>query len=206
MRTPRIVDAMNYIDDDLVSDAVTYQRTTRTARFFRRPLLKACACFLVVALVLAVGIFQWRGGNGGAPLVLTAYAASAEGGSLITTEMKQGQSVPVSVFETSNGLKGVVLSYDDTDPQEGIPVSVITHGGNAGETIREISGIEMEHGKAYLFYVLPEDGAEQHTFPYFITDKAHNTVTMFNIIVEQSGNGYAATLGSVTTSERKTEQ
>ena len=205
MRTPRIIDAMNYIDDDLVSDAVTYQRTTQTSRFFRRPLFKACACLLVASLVLGVGIWRWRGGNVGAPFVLTAYAASAEDGSLITTEMKQGQTVPVSMFETPGGLKGMVLSYDAPDLQGGISVSVIMYGGYAGETIKEISGIDMERGKAYLFYVLPEDGAGQHTFPYFITDKAENTVTMFNIVVEQSGNGYTATLGSITTSKRKTE-
>lgn len=37
MRTPRIVDAMNYIDDDLVSWAVEYRRVPLSTRLFRKP-------------------------------------------------------------------------------------------------------------------------------------------------------------------------
>lgn len=205
MRTPRIVDAMNYIDDDLVSSAVTYQRTTRTAKLFRRRLLKACACFLAIAIVLGIGIFQWRDGNVGVPFVLTAYATSTKDDNLITTEMKQGQSVPVSAFETANGLKGIVFSYDAADSTQPVSVSVIMNGIDIEETIQEISGIDMEQGKVYLFYVIPEDGETQHTFPYTITNKSQNTVTVFTIVIKQNENSYTAKIDTVTNNERKTE-
>ena len=53
MKIPGIVDAMNYIDDDLVCGAVEYQKISLIARLFRKP-LKVCVSFLIIVIVLGI--------------------------------------------------------------------------------------------------------------------------------------------------------
>ena len=54
MRTPQIVDAMNYIDDDLVAWAIEYRRVSMLIRLLHKPFLKVGACFLLIALIYGV--------------------------------------------------------------------------------------------------------------------------------------------------------
>lgn len=51
MKTPRIVDAMNYIDDDLVSWAVEYRPAKRKVSWFRYVSIAACLCLIVFGAI-----------------------------------------------------------------------------------------------------------------------------------------------------------
>lgn len=53
MNTPKMVDAMNHIDDDLVSDAIAYQNKMKR-RWVKWISLAACLC------VLLVGAAVWK--------------------------------------------------------------------------------------------------------------------------------------------------
>ena len=53
MSVPRIVSAMEYIDDDLVSGAVTYTRTKKTSLWPKWGAMAACLCLVVVGAFIA---------------------------------------------------------------------------------------------------------------------------------------------------------
>lgn len=53
MSIPRIVSAMEYIDDDLVSGAVTYTRTKKTSLWLKWGAMAACLCLVVVGAFIA---------------------------------------------------------------------------------------------------------------------------------------------------------
>ena len=55
MSVPRIVNAMEYIDDDLVSGAVTYTRTKKKNSWLKWGVMAACLC-LVVGLAIPLAI------------------------------------------------------------------------------------------------------------------------------------------------------
>ena len=49
MKTPRIANAMEYIDDDLVSGAVTYTRTKKKNSWMKWGAIAACLCLMIAA-------------------------------------------------------------------------------------------------------------------------------------------------------------
>lgn len=53
MSIPRIVSAMEYIDDDLVSGAVTYTRTKKTNSWLKWGTMAACLCLVVAGAFIA---------------------------------------------------------------------------------------------------------------------------------------------------------
>ena len=51
MKTPKMVDAMSYIDDDLVSDAITYKKAKKR-QWVKWVSLAACLCVLLLGTVV----------------------------------------------------------------------------------------------------------------------------------------------------------
>lgn len=201
MRTPRIVDAMNYIDDDLVSWAVEYRRVPLSTRLFRKPFLKACACFLVLALVL--GVVFLRGENGNvvtSPFVLTAYAMSAESSDAVKTELETGVKVPISSFVTDSGVSGFVFSTPNTNDDMPASISIITHG-NYYAYIQEIVGITIDPDLNYYVFIPGEN--EVHPYTVFISpiNLNENLVYEYTVSISQQGEEYYAELLEVITRE-----
>ena len=201
MKVPRVANSLNYLDDDLISEAMEYKPKQR--RFFRWTKWKtAAACFVLLAVVL--GIFPMYNQSTSSPLVLTAYALEGDSG-ISASAMTEGEHIPVSLFETGTGLKGFVFSYDAPDPKQ--PASVLIRDMNSpitsGESINEIAGFDVEQGKIYIYYILAEGAAAPYNLPTFITDMKHDMVYQFNIVIEERGNGYAAELLKVAQYERR---
>lgn len=206
MRTPRIVDAMNYIDDDLVSWAVEYRRVPLSTRLFRKPFLKACACFLVIALVFSVAFFWGEDGNVvSSPFILTAYAASPDDGSTTTNVLEKGKQVPISKFETESGLSGFVVSYNK--PDDSLPSSIIvfTADNSVQEQIEEISGITNDLTQNYYFYIPAENEVEPYTLPLFLTDIEANLICQYKVTITQTDGSYYAELVEENIMERVTK-
>ena len=126
MSIPRITKAMEYIDDDLVSGAVTY---TRRKRKWWKNWKAIAACVAVVAVVFGAIPFLNNGTNApdGSPFVLTAYAVGIDN-TVSAVEMKEGENIPVSFFEANNGLKGFVFSYKAEKPQDYLSFSIMMDG------------------------------------------------------------------------------
>lgn len=206
MRTPRIVDAMNYIDDDLVSWAVEYRRVPLTTRLFRKPFLKACACFLVIALVFGAAFFLGKDGNVvSSPFILTAYAVSPEDGSTTANVLEKGKQVPISTFETESGLTGFVVSYNKTDDTLPSSIIVFTADNSVQEQIEEISGITNDLTQNYYFYIPTENEVEPYTLPLFLTDAEANLIYQYKVTITQIDGSYYAELVEESIMERITK-
>ena len=222
MSTDRFTAAMGYIDDDLISDAVTYMPKKKTpVRWMKWVAVAACFC-LVVGLSVP-GLFKDPSVGGLEsnttitdakpeegetelgiifPLVLTAYAMENDN-SVSTALLQEGESVPVSLFETDSNTKGFVFSYDIANPGQTSSVSIMTEGEFPG-IIYEIAGLEMDKAKKYIYYI-PE---QSKTTPYFLmipySDIEKDMVYEYHIVIEEDENGYIATVDHIVTHERKT--
>ena len=223
MSTDRFTAAMGYIDDDLISDAVTYMPQKKSSgKWMKWVAVAACIC-LVIGLSFP-GLFKDPSVGGlesntiitdakpeesesefGVlfPLVLTAYAVENDN-TVSTALLQEGESVPVSLFETDNGIKGFVFSYDITTPGQTSSVSIMTEGEFPG-IIYEIAGIEMDKEKNYIYFI-PE---QSKTTPYFLmipySDIEKDMVYEYHLIIEEDEFGYIATVDHVVTHERKSE-
>lgn len=223
MSTDRFTAAMGYIDDDLISDAVSYMPQKKSSvRWMKWVAVAACIC-LVIGLSFP-GLFKDPSVGGlesntiitdakpeeaesefGVlfPLVLTAYAVENDN-TVSTALLQEGESVPVSLFETDNGINGFVFSYDITTPGQTSSVSIMTEGEFPG-IIYEIAGIEMDKEKNYIYFI-PE---QSKTTPYFLmipySDIEEDMVYEYHLIIEEDEFGYIATVDHVVTHERKSE-
>ena len=223
MSTDRFTAAMGYIDDDLISDAVTYMPQKKSSvRWMKWVAVAACIC-LVIGLSFP-GLFKDPSVGGlesntiitdakpeeaesefGVlfPLVLTAYAVENDN-TVSSALLQEGESVPVSLFETDNGIKGFVFSYDITTPGQTSSVSIMTEGEFPG-IIYEIAGIEMDKEKNYIYFI-PE---QSKTTPYFLmipySDIEKDKVYEYHLIIEEDEFGHIATVDHVVTHERKSE-
>lgn len=120
-----------------------------------------------------------------------------------TALLQEGESVPVSLFETDSDTKGFVFSYDIANPGQTSSVSIMTEGEFPG-IIYEIAGLEMDKTKNYIYYI-PE---QSKTTPYFLmipySDIEKDKVYEYHIVIEEDEIGYIATVDHVVTHERKT--
>lgn len=223
MSTDRFTEAMGYIDDDLISDAVTYMPNKKSpVRWLKWVAVAACFC-LAVGLSVP-GLFKDpsvdglksnttitdakpeegfdNAANTVFPLALTAYAMESDN-NVSTALLQEGESVPVSLFETESNTKGFVFSYDITTPGQTSSVSVMTEGEFPG-IIYEIAGLGMDKTKNYIYYI-PE---QSKTTPYSLmipySDIEEDTVYEYHIIIEEDETGYIATVDHIVTHERKT--
>ena len=222
MSTDRFTAAMGYIDDDLISDAVTYMPKKKSpVRWIKWVAVAACFC-LIVGLS-APRLFKDPSVGGLesnttitdakpqeesklgiiVPLVLTAYAMESDN-DVTAALLQEGESVPVSLFETDNGIKGFVFSYEITTPGQTSSVSIMTEGEIPG-IIYKIAGIEMDKAKNYIYFI-PE---QSKTTPYFLmipySDIEEDMVYEYHLIIEEDEFGYIATVDHVVTYERKSE-
>ena len=201
MKVPRVANSLNYLDDDLISEAMEYKpKPHRFSRWMKWKTIAACLALIAVV----IGILSVFNQPTISPLVLTAYALEGDD-SISASVMTEGEYIPVSLFETETGLRGFVFSYDASDPTQ--PASVLIRDMHSpitsGERINEIVGFEAEQGKIYIYYILAEGAAAPYNLPTFITDMENDVVYQFNIVIEESGNAYTAELLEVAQYERR---
>ena len=205
MSIPRIVSAMEYIDDDLVSGAVTY---TRQKRKWWTNWKAIAACVAVVAIVFGAIPFLNSNPNApiGSPFVLTAYAAGVDN-TVSAVELKEGENIPVSFFEANNGLKGFVFSYKADKPQNHISLSIMTDGAQTtiGQQIEAINGLELSKENIYVFYIPKQDQPAPYSVPLTMEDEASNTLALLNVVIEETAEGYTARIDSFTIYEKTTK-
>ena len=205
MSIPRIVSAMEYIDDDLVSGAVTY---TRQKRKWWTNWKAIAACVAVVAIVFGAIPFLNSNPNApiGSPFVLTAYAAGVDN-TVSAVEMKEGESIPVTFFEANNGIKGFVFSYKADKPQNHISLSIMTDGAQTtiGQQIEAINGLELSKENIYVFYIPKQDQPAPYSVPLTMEDEASNTLALLNVVIEETAEGYTARIDSFTVYEKTTK-
>ena len=205
MSIPKIVNAMEYIDDNLVSNAVTYVPKKRK-QWMNWKAFAACAA--VIAIVIGVIPFLNNGTNApdNIPFVLTAYAAGIDN-TVSAVEMKEGESIPVTFFEANNGLKGFVFSHRATTPQNHVSFSIMTDGSQIaiGQQIEAINGLELSKENIYVFYIPKQDQPAPYSVPLTMEDEASNTLALLNVVIEETAEGYTARIDSFTIYEKTTK-
>jgi hypothetical protein len=205
MSIPRIVNAMEYIDDNLVSNAVTYVPKKRK-QWMNWKAFAACAA--VIAIVIGVIPFLNNGTNApdNIPFVLTAYAAGIDN-TVSAVEMKEGESIPVTFFEANNGIKGFVFSHRATTPQNHVSLSIMTDGSQIaiGQQIEAINGLELSKENIYEFYIPAQDQPAPYNVPLTMEDEASNTLALLNVVIEETAEGYTARIDSFTIYEKTTK-
>ena len=205
MSIPRIVNAMEYIDDNLVSNAVTYVPKKRK-QWMNWKAFAACAA--VIAIVIGVIPFLNNGTNApdNIPFVLTAYAAGIDN-TVSAVEMKEGESIPVTFFEANNGIKVFVFSHRATTPQNHVSCSIMTDGSQIaiGQQIEAINGLELSKENIYVFYIPKQDQPAPYSVPLTMEDEASNTLALLNVVIEETAEGYTARIDSFTIYEKTTK-
>ena len=202
MSTDRFTAAMGYIDDDLISDAVTYMPKKKEHKFKWMKVVAAAACIcLVVATIFP--LFQQ---DGSSPFVLTAHALESDN-TVSSVEMQEDENIPVSFFEADNGLRGFIFSYKADEPKEYYSFSIMTDGtqGTIDQQIEAINGLELNKDNFYVFYIPSQDQPAPYRLPLTIEDESTNTIAMLNVVIEESEEGYIARIDSISIHEKRTE-
>ena len=250
MKSKNFSKALGEINDKYITEATEYQAKKQ---HFNWKSLVACAA--VIALVVCITPFFNVGNNTDTsdqeapyvPFAFTAYAIDNDH-NVSSVIMHEGETVPVSLFNTEDGLKGFVFSYDLTEPgEQTTSVSIITEGvitknapikeaeetesdfdnakqqAGTGRTesmmkdeptedlsyspysyvIEEIGGLEMEKDKHYTYYVPEQTETSQYRLMIPRDDLENNTVSEYHLLIEETENGYVATIEKIVTHERK---
>ena len=250
MKSKNFSKALGEINDKYITEATEYQAKKH---HFNWKSLVACAA--VIALIVCITPFFNVGNNTDTsdqeapyvPFAFTAYAIDNDH-NVSSVIMHEGETVPVSLFNTEDGLKGFVFSYDLTEPgEQTTSVSIITEGvitqnkttaeasrtesdfddakpqAGAGQkesmlkdeptedlsyspysyVIEEIGGLEMEKDKHYTYYVPEQTETSQYRLMIPRDDLENNTVSEYHLLIEETENGYVATIEKIVTHERK---
>lgn len=197
MKNENILDAIGMINEEAVRDAKAYQRP-KSRNWVKWGTVAACLC-----LVLA-GIFPLFNQPSVSPFVLTAYALENDNG-LSAVAMKEGENIPVSLFEADNGLWGFVFSHEADDPEQPISISIINADQRdiTTEHIKAIIGLEMDSTQNYVFFVPPQNEAGPYNLPLTIHDDYKDTVAQLTVVIEKAEDGYTARIGELLTHPRK---
>lgn len=239
MKSKNFSKALGEINDKYITEATEYQAKKH---HFNWKSLVACAA--VIALFFSIAPFLNGGKNTTSdgndqevpyvPFAFTAYAIDNDH-NVSSVVMHEGETVPVSLFNTENGLKGFVFSYDLTEPgEQTTSVSIMTEGvitydandkavAGTGRNesmmtddakteasfspyayvIEEIGELEMEKDKHYTYYVPEQTETSQYRLMIPRTELENNTVSEYHLLIEETENGYVATIEKIVTHERK---
>ena len=151
---------------------------------------------------MAIGIIPLLNSSneGSQGFVLVAYAS--ENNVVVEHELQEGKSVPVSFFETENGMKGFVFAYSKGNPDEVSSISVLTEGEFPG-VIDEIVGLELVTDKHYTLYIPEQEKDFPYSFMIPYTDEVANKVIFCYLLVEETEEGYSAVIERMEEFERK---
>lgn len=196
MKTEEFSAALGEIDISYVEEVVNYKATHKGKRLVWK---LAAACIAVV--VLTIGILPLRSRTNAADQSFVLMAYASDNNVVMENELQEGKSVPISYFETKNGLRGFVFAYTKSNPRDISSISVMTEGEFPG-VIEEIIGLELDKHKNYTLYI-PKQGDD---FPYSFmiphTDEATNKVVFIYLLVEKTEDGYSAVIERTDEFER----
>lgn len=201
MSIPRIANALEYIDDDLISGAVEYKRTKKKNRLVRWGAVAACLCLMLV------GLLPFANKDGASGFALTAYALDAND-RVISSEMVEGESVPISFFESEKGIKCFFFSYPFIKSEtNNVPSKSIIGMGtfencSEDEVIQIVVDNCMDTDKNYVVFVVSDDTTMPCDFPYVISEPDSDVIYQIDLTIDRSGDGYIARLNKMTEIQR----
>ena len=161
------------------------------------------ACAAIIVLTIGVIPLFHKDKEKASDFTLIAYAA--QNGTVVENKIQEGTHVPISFFETENGLKGFVFACDKNSPGEISAVSVMTEG-EFSDVLEEIVGLKLGTDKNYVFYIPEQEKGFPYRFMLTYTDMETNLVYFCYLMVEENDDGYSAVIESMETVEWKGEE
>ena len=190
--------AMGELNDKYVSEAMNYQGQHNRNRWIKYAAAAACLC-----LILA-GILPFTKHQTASPFVLIAYAYSEDSHQVSTATLEEGQKIPVSIFYSTTGVPGFLLSYEQQLDADTPSISVITSDGT-DERIGGVSGVDLDPAQNYYFFVPAENETAPYQFPMFLTDRVNNLAYEYEISISVECDQYYAEILEENVWERKFE-
>jgi len=154
--------------------------------------VSVAACLCLIAAVAIIPMLTDK--QSVSPFVLTAYAAGYD--DLVSNEMVENKSVPVSLFETASGIKGFVFSSGEKIEGEPATIAIVSGDKSFSENpgFEEILKLEMESGKHYFYYIPDSADTAPYQITLFISDQDVGMVFKYEMTIEETADGYSATL------------
>lgn len=193
MNAETFSDAMNEISEKYINEVLNFKKRNRKLLWLKWGAVAACLC-----LVLA-GLFPFINQPGASPFVLTAYALESDN-SISASTIREGESAPVSLFESKSGLKGFVFSYAINESWHPSAITIIPEN-KFSKHLGEIAGLPMENGRHYYYFVPEQAEAAPYNFMLSYTDTSNNTIYEFHITIDERENGYSAVIESIIAHE-----
>lgn len=190
--------AMGELNDKYVSEAMNYQGQHKRNRWIKYAAAAACLC-----LILA-GILPFTKHQTASPFVLIAYTYSEDSHQISTATLEEGQKIPVSIFYSTNGVPGFLLSYEQQLGADTPSICVITSDGT-DEHIGGVSGVDLNPAQNYYFFVPAENETSPYQFPMFLTNRVNNLACEYEISISVEGDQYYAEILEKNVWERKFE-
>lgn len=179
MNDMKIINSLNYIDDSLISEAISYKPAKNKIAG-----IAACLVFLSAILICA-SFFNTESDS--LPFSLKAYGESC------TSDLIIGEKIPVDIFETTSGEKGFIFSYDKPDENAPPAVAVVSEGECEGIE-DEILKIADDRTQNYIFYGVDKNNSFPYTQIFIIDDFKTGIKYNFTITIIKENDEYFAQL------------
>lgn len=191
--------AIGEVGEKYVTEAIIYQRKRKKHSWNKWIAAAACVCLILV------GMFPlFNNQPGASPFVLTAYALESDN-EVSTSTISEGESAPVSLFESKSGLKGFVFSCVINESWHPSAITIIPEN-KFSEHLGEIAGLPMENGRHYYYFIPEQTETAPYNFMLSYTDTSNNTVYEFHISIDESERGYMATIEQILSFEQKLQE
>ena len=200
MNSEKFTNALGKIDVSYIEEVIDYKKKKKSLQQIWK-LAVACAAILV----LTIGVLPLfnKDKEASSKFTLTAYAS--QNGKTVENKLQEGSRVPISFFETENGLKGFVFACDKNSPGEISAVSVMTEG-EFSDVLEEIVGLKLGTDKNYVFYIPEQEKGYPYRFMMTYTDMEADLVHFYYLLVEETKDGYCAVIERTESVKRKGEK
>ncbi len=208
MKMPRILNSMEYIDDDLLLKTETYKRQSFNFSW------KKSAAVACIGILIIFGIHLLMSSTNNSPFVLTAYAMEKDGSIHVST-LKKGDPVRISMIETKKNTSGFLFSYEAYDEKESAEVihlalindEYFDHSGEVGsnlsnQLVSSIDFLKPESNNQYILYVPKQNESAPYSFSLTMKDRKTSAIAEVKIAVIKRGNDYYAFIDEVKIFEK----
>lgn len=197
MNAEKFSDALGKIDVSYVEEVMEFKKKRKPAQQIWK---LAAAC--VALIVLTIGILPLFNKDKEVPSDFALIAYASQNGTAVENKVQEGVRVPISFFETADGLKGFVFAYNKTSPEEISAVSAVSEG-EFSDVLEEIVGLKLGTDKNYVFFIPEQDKGVPYRFMMTYTDMEANLVHFYYLLVEETEAGYSAVIERTESVERK---
>ena len=188
MNAPKIVHAMQHIDDDLILDAMEKKPARSKGNQIRRFVSVAAVFVLLIGLA---SFWEWRSNQSGSgmPNPLAVYAMDIDG-NLTPNYLNVLESEALDQIELATGLHGFLFACRLDDPKAKSQLHMLNFSSTpTPDGVEELYRILEDRGYCYFYFTPPESEEP----PYKITcmgDTGGGQIMTYRLLIEKSFDGY----------------